>query len=422
MLKEVHKTRYFFTCVFIICCIITFIILRYDAQENNIISLNNDLQSAAISSEFNTSNISSTMVLDMVSDVNEQSFVDANGYKLINNSYYFEHLNKFPINYKGTCGLVALSMLLGYYDTFYNDAYIPQNLKYSEEIYDDDNNLIEINQNMDVFNRVYIDNYSNSIFEYYSENEMPGTTQAFHDYLFDKYLITLFGLDWIYELVERGYPMTASNIEEVLYAYLTDNAYDIKAFTKHYDKTLLNDTNTIKTLIDMGIPVLLTIIDYDYTISPNNINQLDLKLSSAHNVIAYGYKNDTFVVHMGWDSQNNKYNKVYLNKSFIYDFMAINYIGEHAHSKNFYGYDEYTSEEVGYCSCGVILNKHQHSFVYTKINSQTHEAVCSCGQNYIEAHKFKIEKFNKVCLKCLYSEKTVGGGFGETIYNCKRKQ
>lgn len=84
MLKGVHKIRYFFTCVFIICCIITFIILRYDAQKNNIISLNNDLQSAAISSEFNTSNISSTMVLDMVSDVNEQSFVDANGYKVIN--------------------------------------------------------------------------------------------------------------------------------------------------------------------------------------------------------------------------------------------------------------------------------------------------------------------------------------------------
>ena len=151
MLKGVHKTRYFFTCVLIICCIITFIILRYDAEENNIISLNNDLQSSAISSEYNTSNISSTMVLDMVSDVNEQSFVDANGYKVINNSYYFQHLNNFPINYKGTCGLVALSILLGYYDTFYDDSYIPQSLQYSEEIYDNNDNLIAINHNVDVF-------------------------------------------------------------------------------------------------------------------------------------------------------------------------------------------------------------------------------------------------------------------------------
>ena len=203
MLKGVHKIRYFFTCVLIICCIITFIILRYDAQENNIISLNNDLQSAAISSEFNTSNISSTMVLDMVSDVNEQSFVDANGYKLINNSYYFEHLNKFPINYKGTCGL-ALSMLLGYYDTFYNDSYIHQSLQYSEEIYDNNDNLIAINQNVGVFNRVYVENYTNSKFDYTSQSEMPGTTQAFHDYLFDKFLVTLFGLNWIYDLVDNG--------------------------------------------------------------------------------------------------------------------------------------------------------------------------------------------------------------------------
>ena len=421
MLKGVHKTKYFL-CVLIICCIITFIILRYDAEENNIISLNNDLQSAAISSEFNTSNISSTMVLDMVSDVNEQSFVDANGYKVINNSYYFQHLNNFPINYKGTCGLVALSILLGYYDTFYDDSYIPQSLQYSEEIYDNNDNLIAINQNVDVFNRVYVENYTNSKFDYTSQSKMPGTTQAFHDYLFDKFLVTLFGLNWIYDLVDNGYPMTASNIEEVLYAYLTENAYNLKGYTKHYDKSLLNDVNAIKKLIDMGIPVLLTIINYDYTVKPTNLNSSNSILANAHNVIAYGYKDDTFIVHMGWNSQNDEYNKVYLNESYIYDFMAINFIGEHEHSMNFYGYDDYTQEEVGYCSCGVILNKHQHSFSYIKIDSQTHKAYCSCGQYYIEAHKFKIDKFNKFCTKCLYSRKTIGGDIDETIYNCKRKQ
>ena len=133
---------------------------------------------------------------------------------MINNSYYFQHLNNFPINYKGTCGLVALF-----------------------------------------------------IFDYTSQSEMPGTTQAFHDYLFDNFLVTLFGLNWIYDLVDNGYPMTASNIEEVLYAYLTDNTYNLKGYTKHYDKSLLNDVNAIKKLIDTGIPVLLTIINYDYTVS-----------------------------------------------------------------------------------------------------------------------------------------------------------
>lgn len=41
----------------------------------------------------------------------------------------------FPQNWFGECGLVALSMLLGYYDTFYNSEFITDGLTYQARIY-----------------------------------------------------------------------------------------------------------------------------------------------------------------------------------------------------------------------------------------------------------------------------------------------
>ena len=47
---------------------------------------------------------------------------------------YFRHLtNNYPVNHYGSCSYVAISMLLSYYDTFYDDNIIPEQYDVSSE-------------------------------------------------------------------------------------------------------------------------------------------------------------------------------------------------------------------------------------------------------------------------------------------------
>ena len=46
------------------------------------------------------------------------SYIDANGFRVINNAYYFKELNNFPKNDNNLCGIISLSIILSYLDTF----------------------------------------------------------------------------------------------------------------------------------------------------------------------------------------------------------------------------------------------------------------------------------------------------------------
>lgn len=64
-----------------------------------------------------------------------RTYVDSNGFTVIKEADYFRNLTAFPQNWFGECGVIALSELLGYYDTFYNDDFIPNNLTYDVRYY-----------------------------------------------------------------------------------------------------------------------------------------------------------------------------------------------------------------------------------------------------------------------------------------------
>lgn len=100
-----------------------------------------------------------------------------------------------PINSKGTCGLVGLSMLLGYLDVFGNPNII------SGDNYNGDIN--EINLFFENNNSVIADkmNIRNLI-------DMPGTNEAFQNLLFDNYLHTIMGIKG------NDHPMAATELEK----------------------------------------------------------------------------------------------------------------------------------------------------------------------------------------------------------------
>ena len=69
-----------------------------------------------------------------------KSSISTGGFKKISNARYFENLMYFPENYIGECGVVGLTMLLGYLDTFYSPKFIPDNKTYIAREYDKDDN------------------------------------------------------------------------------------------------------------------------------------------------------------------------------------------------------------------------------------------------------------------------------------------
>ena len=133
-------------------------------------------------------------------NLNHASHTDENGFTVVREDKYFKNLSLFPKNWFGECGLIALSILLGYLDTFHNDNFIPDKF-YSSRYYvdngsiDDDGDQIydSVNtKNEELIKKIvypFVDgnNYS---FESWPTFSMPGTSYAMRDYLIDNYLHT----------------------------------------------------------------------------------------------------------------------------------------------------------------------------------------------------------------------------------------
>ena len=85
------------------------------------------------------------LINDFENDSQLTKASNSSSFNKINNAYYFENLKQFPSNLDGACGIVALSILLGYYDNFYDDLFIPNNLTY------DSNQVVDYGYSDDMF-------------------------------------------------------------------------------------------------------------------------------------------------------------------------------------------------------------------------------------------------------------------------------
>lgn len=74
-----------------------------------------------------------------------------------------------------------------------------------------------------------------------------------------------------------------------------------------------------------------------------------------HNVVAYGYNKDmdTFVVNYGWSPSNGtNYNSVILSNYTVYAYYAMEFNGEHVHSKNGIGLYTIGNSTFVFDKCG----------------------------------------------------------------------
>ncbi len=258
-----------------------------------------------------------------------KTYVDKNGFTVIKEADYFRNLTAFPQNWFGECGVIALSELLGYYDTFYNDDFIPNDLTYDARYYvkkvstrSSESSEYELDKTItEPLTKIVSVSYKDT--NYYSFNEwnsMPGTTFAMRDYIFDKYMKTFLGIGW----PDGGYPMLDEELKDTFKNYMKNNCGNLLSCTEFRSGNVFYTHQKPKEYISEGLPTLLVLQSYN-----SNLGDGD-----HHDVLAYGYKDDTFLTHFGWWPNKKRGAEVVLNSSTIYGYFTIKYNGEHKHSFN----------------------------------------------------------------------------------------
>lgn len=204
------------------------------------------------------------------------------GYTCISNHTYFRNLKDFPDHpMPGSCGVVAVAMLLGYYDYNIDDNYIT------------DHNFLS----------------------------GTGTSQYFATYLFFNWVWN--GLDIIAEGTIMGVfdDNPNNNIPDGFPMAAVENKVLINKYTKRFGCNLNgyvcssnNPITNIKKHINEGRPIIGTTSKYSIKKGTN---------FDFHNVIMYGYKNDTFLCHMGWDPGYTSSSAIQLTGLSIHSFYGI---------------------------------------------------------------------------------------------------
>lgn len=341
----------------------------------------------------NCSGESVNLLDEYSADYSSYSFTDRISSSPMRN--YFFNLDSYGYNQKGSCGYIALGMLLTYYDSYWDDNVVPE--KYDKN--------------------AYLDNYMT-----YSYSSSPGSNEVSienADNISDEqYINTLVNNYSNYSLHAKlvsigknlGYGLNTT--PTIVYNVLTN-------FLDHNDRISINDWvinkysndnyktkvpgqeitysdmmfNSIKDYLKLEIPVLVSIRGEE------NI---------GHVVIAYDYDDDNNIIYanFGW---RNSYNKLHSNifsygYEYIRGYIALGPLLPHSHSNN------YIVNGVAVCSCA--LPNHKHEYAYKSNNSTTHAVNCYCGYSSTKNHNFKsglgVESKYLICQDCKYMKLNSG--------------
>ena len=275
-------------------------------------------------------------------DFDPNTYVDTNGYRVIEYADYFKRLYKFPNNYLGTCGLVSLSMILTYLDTFYNDDFV-ENITYFYTKYNS-----ETGEQTGAGSDFIIDkgeaNFTTSSKAGLNiVKEMPGPTPAFHDYLFDKYMHYNPVFQWF---ANEGYPMADAELINTFNDYVSANCSHLSSNIKIESGIMFDVIGNIYRKINENVPIIAVVTQ---SFKPNGD-----KLSGGHDPIIYGYKDGYLLAHFGWRPGYTNYTTTILGSYTLYAYVSFEYTGYHKHSENITMKEGLRDRAL--CGCGFVYD------------------------------------------------------------------
>ena len=336
--------------------------------------------------------IKESYILETVSS-NTTYNSNINSYDNFLQSYYDNLTYNLGMNYQGSCGYVAIGMLLSYYDAYLCD-----------DIIDDSYDIVSIGNDANMISRR---NSPGIMKDIISNPNMPelatyGSLLSPTDYYnhmaslsnvsFHSKLITIgaeLGYYNFYAQDKNPAALSFDEIRLVLTNYLNSKSqlnFNIEIMSPSNDSDIIR-SYTID-MVKRGVPVLLSI---------EGIN-------GGHAVIAYDYDeiSDNLYCHMGWGANKTH---VTIESENFYSYTAalsVNFNLLHSHSNN-YGIIEIINNVPNtyfYCcnDSNIILYNHSHSYNFKimKNDENSHIRCCSCGENFTENHTF----IDNVCSIC----------------------
>ena len=333
---------------------------------------------------------------------------------------HFENMNgvtKAPPNMRatefanGSCAFVAMSMLLSYYDTYWNDTIVPETLEWQQGTYDSDTDELtatfNANDEVDAW-----------------ENRTVGTN-AYVNANKDKYL-QCYLIDMCNNLpIIDEFGVFAYQTQDILEYYL----YDDKSFSRDEITVHLyranNETdketmiNTAKELIEDGHPVIFS--GFDPIIGENGNSTRSLGIG-GHTMIGYDFttlddgKYD-ITVNLCWndgEKQNIRSSDFALFNSIIW--LEINEENlPHVCSNNYVDKNDVNNDDDDeyFCSCDIYYNTHpehkyHHDYKFNGFDSESHYINCICGYKMnVEAHNLEYSLYGvamhtESCIDCGY--------------------
>lgn len=302
-------------------------------------------------------------------------------------NYFYNLRRNFGHNSNGSCGYVALGMMLTYYDSYWNDALVPEqydsnavlsNLEacsYSTSPGSNETSIANAGAlSEDKYIQILVNNYSNS--SLHAKLVGIGSSMGY------------------------GLSLTFDMIRNTLEKYLEENKQvSIDDWVINYDynrnyKNKVPDGNltysemmaeSVKDYLKLDIPVVVTVIDDG---------------NKGHVVIAYDYdeENDVIYTHYGWYGSYTHVNVFSSGNKYVTGYITMGPRRSHSHSNN------YIVGGVAMCSCA--LPNHKHVFTYKSNNAVTHTKSCFCGYSATENHRFKrgtgINSKYLICQSCTY--------------------
>lgn len=272
--------------------------------------------------------------------------------------YYFKNLTEnFGNNVYGTCTYVSLQMLLSFYDTYWDDNFVP-------DIYEVCSDFVSTSQDNYDFELLPFDTASPGVvFERNAlirESIVDGENVTYQNYPIEKYyqlidqysekyfhlkLLQLsksyFGsikFDQSYHSLGMTYAEMIAFLNYYLYDYLSFKTSDVKIISEN------SSQNAIKAFviekIKNGIPVILRTSDF-----------------GGHSFIAYDYdemKNQVYV-HAGLRDEVSSSALTHISLGDfdnvnVWDATAIQIQKKHSHSNNYH-----SSNGKNFCSCNYIF-------------------------------------------------------------------
>lgn len=300
--------------------------------------------------------------------------------------FYNLHYNK-SFNAIGTCSYVATTMLLSYYDTYWNDNII-------DEKYEMNNQL-----NFGKFTDIHDSPGIKSELSYYTESYLISCdywnlVESEADNYFHFYLLQL----------ARDHDIASDVAPNSL------GPYAIKELLEYYlfkDRGLANCTIDCEQItgfsdirsyaiekVKQGIPVIVCAKPIG---------------DDGHTFIIYDYDEDgdELYCHVGWEIDETHIALSSLNYTFYCGAVSINLKGSHSHSNNYV--DKTTGQT--YCSCYFPCHP-EHKCTYTSDDDcHTYSCGCKYEKDVISfEHEYEYKTTGDKChiLTCTICGKTTG--------------